>query len=142
MWCSENLRGIAASAYFYYICNINELFANMDLKQKTYLKAWALLLVFVPMLLVSSLHIHDEEQTVKHDCKECVSHNCAGHLLPQGDSMHTCVLCQFLTMSFLTAVGISAFSASITKILYTDRQNSLVLDVYNLPIPRGPPSFV
>ena len=114
----------------------------MDLKQKTYLKSWALLLVFVPMLLISSLHVHHEEQIAKHDCKECVSHNCAGHLLPQGDSMHTCVLCQFLTMSFLTAVGISAFSASITKISYNDRQNSLVLDVYNLSIPRGPPSFV
>lgn len=114
----------------------------MDLKQKTYLKAWALLLVFVPMLLISSLHVHHEEQTAKHDCKECVSHNCAGHLLPQGDSMHTCVLCQFLTMTFLSAAGISAIFASITKISHIYRQNSLVLDVYNLPIPRGPPSFV
>ena len=48
---------------------------------KRHIASWLLLAVFVPMLLLSSVHIHETAATWAHDC----------------------VLCQFLTLTMLTA---------------------------------------
>lgn len=75
--------------------------------QKRSLCSWVLLAVFVPMLLFSSLHLHQDEQSAQTECAECVDHHCAGHLGQQSVSFHACVLCQFLSLPFL-AVAVTA----------------------------------
>ncbi|MBR2206207.1 MAG: hypothetical protein IJ898_07640 [Prevotella sp.] len=62
-----------------------------------------MLAVFLPMLIFSSLHIHEIPQTTDTECSDCVHHNCHGHLTAMATWAHDCVLCQFLTLSMLTA---------------------------------------
>ena len=68
------------------------------------LSACILLAVFLPMLIFSSLHIHEIPQTTDTECSDCVHHNCHGHLTAMATWAHDCVLCQFLTLSMLAAV--------------------------------------
>ena len=60
-----------------------------------------LLAVFVPMLVLSSLHLHAYQPIADDDCTECVHHHCGGHLTQQTGSAHDCVLCQFLSLPLL-----------------------------------------
>ena len=61
------------------------------------------------MLLLSSLHVHDQEAAASADCKECVDHHPhAGHIGMPGAAVHTCVLCQFLTLPFVAAAIVAA----------------------------------
>lgn len=61
-----------------------------------------LLLVFVPMLLMSALHVHDYGSTpLCSDCAHHVSH--PGHLSASVSHGYDCVLCQFLSLPFVMA---------------------------------------
>lgn len=71
--------------------------------------SWVLLAVFVPMLLFSSLHLHQDEQLTEAACAECVDHHCAGHLGQTTVSFHPCVLCQFLSLPFLALTVATLF---------------------------------
>lgn len=79
--------------------------------------SWVLLAVFLPMLLFSSLHIHDYGPQAEAECAQCVNHlPHAGHLMAQDGAMHSCVLCQFLSLSFLavTSVAVVLFKPAKT----------------------------
>ena len=65
--------------------------------------AWMLLAVFVPILLLSSIHIHETGNTTTTECNDCVHHSCHGHLSSVASWDHDCVLCQFLTLTMLAA---------------------------------------
>ena len=67
------------------------------------ISAFVLLAVFLPMLVLSSLHIHEAPQTIDTECSDCVHHSCHGHLTATATWAHDCVLCQFLTLTTLTA---------------------------------------
>ena len=71
--------------------------------EKRHIASWLLLAVFVPMLLLSSLHVHETGETIGTECTDCVHHNCHGHLTAMVYWTHDCVLCQFLTLTMLTA---------------------------------------
>ena len=77
----------------------------MQTKRKEIISSWLLLWVFVPMVLLSSLHVHEAETTVDQDCAECVSHTQhSGHLTIYKASVDDCVLCRFLGQEFVTAM--------------------------------------
>ena len=69
--------------------------------------AWMLLAVFVPILLLSSIHIHETGNTITTECNDCVHHSCHGHMTATATWVHDCVLCQFLTLSMLTAAVVA-----------------------------------
>ena len=76
---------------------------KMAIDRKRHITSWLMLAVFVPMLVLSSLHVHREVADFSVECVDCASHtHHAGHLT--GGTLHvdTCVLCQFLTLSYLT----------------------------------------
>ena len=80
----------------------------MNLMKKRHLISWWLLAVFVPMLLLSSLHVHEESVSVAAtECTDCVHHSCQGHLMQTSLLTHDCVLCQFLTLTMLTAAVVA-----------------------------------
>ena len=83
------------------VLNLFRTFAAMDTKKKRHIASWVLLAVFLPMLVFSSLHIHQSEGAVQMTYAECVHHHCGGHLWQQTISMDDCVLCQFLTLPIL-----------------------------------------
>lgn len=68
----------------------------MRLKDKAYWSAWVLLSVFVPMVLLSSLHVHSEW----NDMADTACHECLGHAMHNGhiDALKAhvdCPLCAF-----------------------------------------------
>jgi len=70
---------------------------------KRHIASWVLLAVFLPMLIVSSLHTHQTSQAVDEVCAGCVKHQCHGHLSQIDTTIHQCVLCHFLTLTFVSA---------------------------------------
>ena len=65
-----------------------------------------LLLVFVPMLLLSSLHTHNELQDVTAICKQCLHHPHHSHFDASSFQVSHCVLCQFTVIPFVVAAAI------------------------------------
>ena len=60
------------------------------------------------MLVVSSLHIHqDGAATAVTECKDCVHHSCHGHLTQTATWTHDCLLCQFLTLTFVATAAVT-----------------------------------
>lgn len=62
-----------------------------------------LMAVFVPLLLLSSMHHHPAVVSDETVCVECVHHTPHnGHLSAQATAIHDCVLCQFQSIVYLT----------------------------------------
>jgi len=77
----------------------------VKLDNKRHIASWLLLAVFVPMVVFSSFHVHEDvAASTTTECADCMQHNCHGHLTQTATWMHDCVLCQFITLSFV-AIG-------------------------------------
>ena len=76
---------------------------KMKQTAKRHIASWMLLAVFLPMLMLSSLHFHEVTQTIETECADCVHHSCHGHMTATSAWSHDCVLCQFVTLTMLTA---------------------------------------
>jgi hypothetical protein len=76
----------------------------MKMMAKRHIASMVLLAVFLPMLLLSSFHIHPEIHLEEDECEACVHHQPhAGHFGNQTFCSFDCVLCQFLSLPFLMA---------------------------------------
>ena len=95
------------------------------------------------MLLCSSLHVHEESTTAAvTECADCVHHNCHGHLTQTATWMHDCVLCQFLTLTYVASAAVSILV--ITKVVGSrvdaQRRNVCVAHSGIVGL-RAPPAF-
>ena len=107
---------------------------------KRNMASWVLLAVFVPMVILSSVHIHDSADLFGDNCKECVQHQCHGHLGELTTTMHACVLCQFLTMSFVAAaVYAVVLYNKVCRIRVARLQSEIKLEGFGIPTLRAPP---
>ena len=100
-----------------------------------------LLLVFVPMLMMSVLHVHECEsiQTCA-DCTHHVSHS--GHLTADASYDYDCVLCQFLSLPFVMAVAVGVECLLLShKVLRQDAAENAPRGVMLSIRQRGPPRF-
>ena len=67
--------------------------------------AVCLLAVFLPALLISSLHHHEAETADTVDCIQCAHHlPHPGHLSNAASGMQECVLCHFIGLPFLLSL--------------------------------------
>ena len=74
---------------------------------KRYYSSWVLLAVFLPMLVLSSLHVHPARHAEADPCDECLHHlPHSGHIGTLSTCSFDCVLCQFLTLPFLIAEAV------------------------------------
>jgi len=94
------------------------------------------------MLLLSSLHIHPQQPSaVSEGYEDCVQHHCAGHIVQQVQTLHDCVLCQFLSLPMVVAAGVDV--TPIDNVCKSDiaqcRQSPLSLLV-GIIVTRGPPA--
>ena len=63
--------------------------------------AWALLSVFVSMMMLCGLHRHHEVVNPVADCMECAQHvHHSGHFTTADEGVHDCVICQFISLSY------------------------------------------
>lgn len=115
----------------------------MKPEKRRYISAWILLAVFLPMLLLSSLHIHQESETPQDTCAECVHHHCHGHLSQLADAMHHCVLCQFLTLSFVAGTaGTYLFLYPSCRTHYARPVSANCTESRGIIVTRGPPAIL
>lgn len=115
-------------------------FAFMNETKKRKIASLLLLAVFLPMLLVSSLHIHPSYESAETECAECVNHNCAGHITQQAIGMHQCVLCQFLTLPMLIVTVFSVIIyKEVKRLLRDSRHSSLNYALRGVIALRAPP---
>ena len=93
--------------------SLNRTFAAVKETTRRYYSAWVLLAVFLPMLVLSSLHVHPVSLEATHRCEECVHHkHHSDHIGTMTTCSFDCVLCQFLTLPFLAATAV-IFTANI-----------------------------
>lgn len=97
--------------------------------------------VFLPMLLMSSLHVHEATPMPDSACAECVHHQCAGHLIQLTTQLHQCVLCQFLTLSMVTAVMTVVFIHRTGRQLLFCKPNRFTRPAGGVVSLRAPPFF-
>ena len=112
----------------------------MKRDNRRHIASWLLLAVFVPMLLFSSLHVHEERGFDQMSCAECVAHHCQGHLAQADISFDACVLCQFLSLAFVSAT----FAAidvvfNVLWICYAPLSSKANNACRGAAITRGPP---
>ena len=103
--------------------------------------AWLLLAVLVPAYIMASLHVHNDMQGVRAAlCNECVQHHCNGHLVAFDGPTLTCVLCQFLSLTFVAAaLGVAAFRNKVFRLTADRQQRATHADTDGLPPLRAPP---
>jgi hypothetical protein len=112
----------------------------MNVDKRRQIAAWVLLAVFLPMLILSSVHVHESDGLHADECHECVHHHCHGHLGELTTTMHACVLCQFLTLSFITT-GLLAvvYYKKVNRIHFAQLQSDIHFEEYGIPQLRAPP---
>jgi len=115
----------------------------VKLNSRRHIASWLLLAVFVPMVVVSSLHMHEESaEAAVAQCTDCVHHNCHGHLTQTATWMHDCVLCQFLTLSFVAIGTVSLIINNKVGSVRSDARQRNVCDARSGIVGlRAPPAF-
>ena len=112
----------------------------MNVMIKRQIASWVLLAVYLPMLIISSLHIHETAEFDETACVECVHHQCHGHLIQLTDGMHQCVLCQILTLTYVaSATGALLFYQPKRKVTYVLNRQTLCLTSPRFFSLRAPP---
>ena len=115
---------------------------NMRQEVRRHIALWLLLAVFMPMLIFSSLHVHEVSvSATETECTDCIHHNCHGHLTQIVFGTHDCVLCQFLTLSMLTATAMAAIAYfHVCKKNHVLPLGSCHAACCGIIVTRGPPS--
>ena len=115
----------------------------MKLDNGRHIASWVLLAVFLPMLVFSSLHVHEDDAAATATaCADCVHHNCHGHLTQMATWTHDCVLCQFLTLTLMAtaAVTLLIIKKVVGSRIDTQRHNVSVAHSGIVGL-RAPPAF-
>lgn len=114
---------------------------NPALKRE--ISAWLLLAVFLPVLALSSVHVHSHTDLTTAECADCLNHSCHGHLTVMDSPLHQCVLCQFLTLSYVAAASIAvvAYDQPQHRLSSVSR-NAVIPGTHGVPSLRAPPASV
>ena len=108
---------------------------------KRIVSAWLLLSVFASMILLSSLHRHEDVANTAVNCADCMHHvHHSGHLTIDSNHMDDCVLCQFLSLVYTPAASLLVaipFSLTIQTIACSVNLIACEADLYKST--RAPP---
>lgn len=119
-----------------YLCSVNA-------KTRRQVSAVLLLACYVSILLFSSLHVHPTSLFAADECTECVNHlPHSGHISTVDIGHHECLLCQFLSITYIAAViATVVFSTSYRKFRFTAPCANLLLAKRGIISLRAPPSL-
>ncbi|MBP6527921.1 MAG: hypothetical protein ACMV1B_02550 [Prevotella sp.] len=105
--------------------------------------AWMLLAVFVPMLMMSTFHRHEEVRSAGITCYDCQHHiHHAGHIANGWTSIDKCVLCHFHSLPYIlgTEICLALFTVLIYQLLaFLKPMHATTFR--GITTTRGPPSF-
>ncbi|UKK52357.1 hypothetical protein [Prevotella sp. E2-28] len=116
---------------------------NVKLENRRHIASVLLLAVIVPMLLLSSLHIHEDNATVAvTECTDCLHHSCHGHITQTVSWTHDCVLCQFLTLTFVAVGAVTLIILNkVVNVKNDAQQRNVCIAYYGTVGLRAPPAF-
>ena len=88
-------------------------FARMrEIGRKRVWYARLLLCVFLPVLIMSSVHIHQPSANSSVECYACLHHiHHDGHLTSASYSIDNCLLCHFLSLPYVAAAMVAVLFA-------------------------------
>lgn len=111
------------------------------MKAKRVLFSRLMLAVFLSMLLLSVVHIHEGVYTDGDSCTECVNHiPHAGHLSINASHHDDCVLCQFTSLSFVEAVTVAVATVPVLHdVVFIPQPRPLQSAAGRISVPRAPP---
>lgn len=100
-----------------------------------------LLFVFVPMLLMSSLHVHESSSSRSVVCVECLHHiHHSGHFSVEHSGIDNCVLCQFQSLPYVAALLIALSFIVRKSFLHPDVAETIPgLEIFGIYLGRAPP---
>jgi len=116
-------------------------FMKMAISVKRRLSAWLLLLVFVPMMVATSLHVHDVAALSVAECEQCLHHvHHDGHIGTYAENIHDCVLCQFANLPFIAATAV-LFTVTFAygRVEYASFCANVRVGVFNVKSVCAPP---
>ncbi|MBQ8047631.1 MAG: hypothetical protein IJ196_06885 [Prevotella sp.] len=105
------------------------------------LTAWLLLMLYVPLLLAISTHVHSGQIADETTCEECVNHVCHElHFSQKSFTIDDCVLCQLHDAPCLlpTLTGTPLLFAVINPAVPA-RESMLPTAASCIYSPRAPP---
>ena len=110
--------------------------------RRRHLYAWILLGVFLPMLVMASVHVHTAYEETAVSCPDCVHHvHHDGHLSSTMLSIDHCVLCHFLAFNYLQAAQfVAVFLTALPAFGLCYAPNKLHSMQQRILVPRGPPA--
>ena len=117
-------------------------FAAVNTKTRRLFSSWVLLAVFVPMVLLSSVHVHTTTAADGSTCAECVQHQCHGHLTALSTPIHACVLCQFVSLGYVAAAVVVArrLLNNVSRRRYAFAEAVADARLAGVIVTRGPPA--
>ncbi len=94
-----------------------------------------LLAAYLPMLVMSSLHVHHDTVDLHDDCLQCV-----GHFEAQHHHQSDCQYCHFLSLDYLSqAMGQSTILLPTAEMLLSSASNPTMLLHHGVAQLRAPP---
>ena len=110
--------------------------------RRRHLHAWILLGVFLPMLIMASVHVHTPYEETAVSCYDCVHHvHHDGHLSSSTLSLDHCVLCHFLAFNYLQAAPfVAVFLTALFAFDLCYAPDKLHHTQLRILAPRGPPA--
>jgi hypothetical protein len=111
------------------------------MQRRRNIAAWALLSVFVPMMMLSAVHIHQPAVDETASCVECAQHvNHPGHFTSAVEHLDDCVLCQFLSLAYTPAAVIQAVTfVALTTMVSIAGTQMVASEAGHRQSPRAPP---
>ena len=107
--------------------------------------AWIILLVYVPMVLLSSMHVHSlHEYAELVDCNLCeTSTHHSGHITISPQQHGECLTCRFLTTQVDIPEGVACFvdNQVVSKLEFSQATEPVSQKVVH-PSLRAPPSIL
>ena len=116
------------------------IFAPVNANSRRSRAAKVLLAVYIPMLLLLSLHVHHQRMEAAVDCYQCAHHQPhAGHITALQDALHDCLLCQLQSEAFVAANELSVpVMDAASHVLVANQQPTRQAAVACVRL-RGPP---
>lgn len=116
-------------------------FASVKEQTRISVLASVLLAVFLPMVIISSIHVHHVDSVDNDLCVKCVRHvPHATHFSAHIVKFEHCLFCHFMSLVFMAAAiaGIALYKIFVPLITASVRENA-PQPVLAGTSPRGPP---
>ena len=103
-----------------------------------------MLLVFVPMVIMSSVHVHAFPEKLPVECAHCHEHmHHAGHITMQNWHIDDCVQCRFLAQQYYCGISLtSQFQLSLVATITDHIGKKCPSVVMRSTMLRAPPAIL